>query len=57
MKTDFIPFVAQTAKDYDMPYHEVLRIYNQNGGMMFYEKLEEYIIQRSKQNENPKVKS
>ena len=47
-------FIEQTANDYDMPACEVKRIsellpnFNQ-----FYEKLEEYISIRSKQNNNP----
>lgn len=42
-------FIKQTAKDYDMPVHEVERIselYPDN----FYEKLEEFISDRAKQN-------
>ena len=42
------PFIVQTAKDYDMEYSEVERFYNlyfESG--MFYEKLEEFIKDRS----------
>lgn len=42
-------FIHQTAEDYDMPYSEVKWIYDKwrlKG--LFYEKLEEYIAERSK---------
>lgn len=40
-------FIEQTAHDYDMPVHEVERIANQFPNQ-FYEKLEEYILNREK---------
>jgi hypothetical protein len=40
-------FIIQTAKDYDMDVSEVQRIYNQYPDN-FYEKLEEFILNRSK---------
>ena len=39
-------FIKQTAKDYDMPYSIVKELYDKYGSD-FYEKLEEYIIERS----------
>lgn len=39
-------FLEQTAKDYDMPLHEVERIANLYPDN-FYQKLEEYISDRS----------
>jgi len=40
-------FIDQTAKDYDMQYHEVERIYKIFYGTgLFYEKLEEFITIR-----------
>jgi hypothetical protein len=42
------PFIASTAKDYDMSYESVEVYYNRYGSTaMFYEKLEEHIKQRS----------
>jgi hypothetical protein len=41
-------FLQQTAKDYDMPFNEVERIANLYPDN-FYQKLEEYINNRSKQ--------
>jgi hypothetical protein len=42
------PFIANTAKDYDMSYESVEVYYNRYGSTaMFYEKLEEHIKQRS----------
>jgi hypothetical protein len=42
------PFIANTAKDYDMSYEAVEVYYNRYGSApMFYEKLEEHIKQRS----------
>ena len=41
------PFIASTARDYDMSYESVEVYYNQYGSTaMFYEKLEEHIKQR-----------
>jgi uncharacterized short protein YbdD (DUF466 family) len=40
------PFIAQTAKDYDMSYEDVERIKNKFPDN-FYEKLEEFIKERS----------
>lgn len=40
-------FIEQTAKDYDMNVYDVQQIYNQSQGN-FYEKLEEFILNRSK---------
>jgi hypothetical protein len=40
--------IAMTAKDYNMEYHEVERIYNLSPNE-FYEKLEEFIKIRSQQ--------
>ena len=40
-------FINQTAEDYDMPVHEVERI-ARLFPKQFYEKLEEYITERSK---------
>ena len=39
-------YLAQTADDYDMPYHEVERIHTLFPDE-FYEKLEEYIKNRA----------
>jgi hypothetical protein len=40
-------FIAKTAKDYDMEYHEVERIYKMfSADGLFYEKLEEFITIR-----------
>jgi hypothetical protein len=47
MKTNVNPFISQTAYDYDMSYESVEYIYN-NFKENFYEKLEDYIKQRSK---------
>lgn len=42
------PFIASTAKDYDMSYESVEVYYNRYGSTpMFYEKLEEHLKQRS----------
>jgi hypothetical protein len=42
------PFIANTAKDYDMSYESVEVYYNRYGSTpMFYEKLEEHLKQRS----------
>lgn len=42
------PFIANTAKDYDMNYKTVEAYYNMYGNTSkLYEKLEEYIKQRS----------
>lgn len=42
------PFIASTAKDYDMSYEPVEVYYNRYGSTpMFYEKLEEHLKQRS----------
>lgn len=42
------PFIANTAKDYDMSYKSVEMYYNIYGNTSkLYEKLEEYIKQRS----------
>ena len=42
------PFIASTAKDYDINYEAVKVYYNRYGSTpMFYEKLEEHIKQRS----------
>lgn len=42
------PFIASTAKDYDMSYENVEVCYNRYGSTaMFYEKLEEHTKQRS----------
>jgi len=42
------PFIASTAKDYDMSYESVEVYYNSYGNTpIFYEKLEEHIKQRS----------
>lgn len=46
------PFVLQTSRDYDMPYHIVMKYYNNNkkDGVLssdFYTDLEEYIKNRS----------
>jgi hypothetical protein len=40
-------FIEQTAHDYDMPIHEVERIYKLFPNE-FYDKLEDYISNRSK---------
>ena len=41
-------FLRQTARDYDMSYNDVLRIYNKwYSDGVFYEKLEEFIKDRS----------
>jgi hypothetical protein len=40
-------FIKQTAQDYDMSVYEVERIYNQYPND-FYQKLEEFILNRSK---------
>ena len=41
------PFIANTAKDYDLSYQAVETIYNRYGGTaMFYEKLEELLNQQ-----------
>lgn len=40
-------FIEQTAKDYDMNVYDVQQIYNQYPDN-FYEKLEEFILNRSK---------
>lgn len=42
-----IEFLKQTARDYDMPLHEVQRIHKLFPNE-FYSKLEEYIDNRSK---------
>lgn len=42
------PFIANTAKDYDISYEAVEVYYNRYGSTaMFYEKLEEHLKQRS----------
>lgn len=42
------PFIASTAKDYDMSYESVEVYYNRYGSTpMLYEKLEEHLKQRS----------
>ncbi len=42
------PFIASTAKDYDMSYESVEVYYNRYGSTaMFYEELEKHIKQRS----------
>jgi len=42
------PFIANTAKDYDINYEAVEVYYSRYGNTaMFYEKLEEHIKQRS----------
>lgn len=42
------PFIASTAKDYNMSYQSVEVYYNRYGSTpMFYEKLEEHLKQRS----------
>ena len=42
------PFIANTAKDYDISYEEVEVYYNRYGSTAtFYEKLEEHLKQRS----------
>ena len=44
------PFIQQTALDYSMSYSSVEEIYNKYGCTeAFYNKLEEYIKERSKQ--------
>lgn len=46
--TEINPFIASTAKDYDMSYQSVEVYYNRYGSTsMFYEKLEEHLKQRS----------
>jgi len=40
-------FLLQTASDYDMPIHEVERIYNSTDGIEFYMELEKFINQRA----------
>lgn len=50
-----IPFVKQTALDYDIDYDIVKKYYDKYGSTnMFYEKLEEEILIRSQQNTQPK---
>ena len=49
--TQKMPFISQTAKDYDMKYEDVERIYNYYPDT-FYEKLEEFIADRRKKGEN-----
>ena len=40
-------FIEQTARDYDMPVWKVQEIYDNTPTTNFYEKLEEYIKERS----------
>jgi len=45
--TNKCPFLLQTARDYDMEYHDVERIYKfWNDEGLFYDKLEEFIKDR-----------
>lgn len=46
------PFIQQTANDYAMSYEEVEKIHTKYPDN-FYEKLEEYISDRAKINNNP----
>lgn len=44
-----IPHIANTARDYDMKYHEVESIWKKwgNNSALYYHKLEEFIKQRA----------